>query len=47
MKLSKKLIQETKALINLSLFLKKEVGLKDELSVRDLKQLLGALKVKS
>jgi hypothetical protein len=43
---TRKLIQETKALINLSLFLQNEIGLKEHLSAKELKQLLSALKAK-
>jgi hypothetical protein len=44
MKPTKELIQETKALIRLYLFLRNEVGLREELSLKDLKVLLNALK---
>jgi hypothetical protein len=42
----KRLFQETKAIIRLSQFLGKEVGLKKDLSVKELKVLLYSLKVK-
>ena len=45
MKPSEKLIQETKDIICLSLFLRGEVGLKENLTARELKRLLYALKV--
>lgn len=41
---SKRLIQETKALIRLQLFLQHEVGLREDLSLKDLKALLNAQK---
>jgi hypothetical protein len=41
---SKRLIQETKALIRLQHFLRNEVGLKVKLSAKELKTLLYALK---
>ena len=41
---TKKLIQETKALVRLQLFLRHEVGLKEDLSLRRLKVFLDALK---
>jgi len=44
MRVLKRLIQETKALIRLHLFLQHEVGLKEDLSLKDLKALLNALK---
>jgi len=48
MKLTKKLIQETKALIQLYLFLERDCGLRDvdKLSAKDLRCLLRALIVK-
>ena len=44
MKSSKKLIQETQALIRLHLFFRHEAGLKRDLSLKDLKVLLAILK---
>lgn len=38
-------IQETQALIRFKLFLRHEVGLREELSFRELKVLLNALKI--
>jgi len=46
LKVPKKLIVETKALIQLSLFLRYEVGLTRELSAKELKQIFQALKTK-
>ncbi len=43
MKPSNKLILETKALIRLQNFLRYEVGLRTDLSVTDLKEVLGIL----
>jgi len=40
---SKKLIEETRALIRLKFFLEDEIGLKKDLYLRDLKVLLGIL----
>jgi len=40
---SKELIQETKALIRLQLFLRYEVGLKEDLSLKDLKAILNTI----
>jgi hypothetical protein len=44
--LTKRLIQETKAIIRLQNFLRKEVGLKEDLSAKELKSLLLALKTR-
>jgi len=44
MKATKKIVQDGEAIIRLYLFLKHEIGLKDELCYRDLKALLMALK---
>ena len=41
---TKELIQETKAIIRLQLFLRHEVGLREDLSLGQLKVLLSALK---
>ncbi len=41
---SNKLIQETKALIRLHLFLRHQVGLKENLSLKELKLLLNCLR---
>ena len=41
---TRKLIEETKAIVQLALFLRYEVGLKVDLSARDLRSLLHALK---
>jgi len=45
-KVPKKFTEETKALIRLSLFLRNEVGFRERLSAKELKQLLQALKTK-
>jgi hypothetical protein len=42
---TKKLTEETKAIIRLQLFLRYEVGLREYLSPQDLKVLLNALKI--
>jgi hypothetical protein len=44
MKPTKKLIQETKTLIQLQHFLRAEVGLREDLSARGLKAILAVLK---
>ncbi|MFA5089805.1 MAG: hypothetical protein WC510_02070 [Candidatus Omnitrophota bacterium] len=44
MKPAKKLIQETKAIIRLQQFLWCEVGLREDLFLKDLRALLNALK---
>lgn len=46
---TKRLIQETKAIIRLKLFLRHDCGLKyaDKLSAKDLRHLLSALKPKT
>ncbi|MFA5075551.1 MAG: hypothetical protein WC436_05620 [Candidatus Babeliales bacterium] len=44
-KMPKVLLEESKAMVRLYLFLRKEVGLRKRLSVGELKQLLDALKV--
>lgn len=41
---SKKLIQETKAIIRLDRFLRHEVRLKEELSAKELKHIVNLLK---
>ncbi len=44
LKVPKKLIQETKTLIRLQLFLQQEVGIKKALSVGELKAILETIK---
>ncbi|MGD0336704.1 MAG: hypothetical protein ABSB18_06355 [Candidatus Omnitrophota bacterium] len=46
LKIPKKLLQETRTIIKLQLFLTHEVGLKKAFSVEELKYILGALKTK-
>ena len=45
-KLPKNLIKETKAIIRLNQFLREEIGLKENLSAKDLRGLLSAIKNK-
>lgn len=44
---SRRLIEQTKAILRLRDFLKNEVGLKVELSARDLREILSYIKTKA